>query len=94
MESSSSRQMETVADSCPIRNKDSSCIDSSSSRPFKLRKLQDNRVGVAQKSSSCSRMGEALRRINHLKDRTILGGGGGAEAHECFNLDLNEYPSN
>lgn len=90
MERSSPGQMDTVAGSCTPGDEDS-YIDSSSLRPFKLRKLEANRVGVAQNSS---RIGEALRRINHRKDRNIRGGRGGAEAHELFDLDLNECPSN
>ncbi|KAK1388972.1 B-box zinc finger protein 32 [Heracleum sosnowskyi] len=90
LESSSPRQMDTVAGSCTLGDEDS-YIYSSSPRPFKFRKLEADRVGVAQNSSSCSRIGEALRRINHRIDRKILGGGG-AVKHECFDLDLNECP--
>ncbi|KAL8088121.1 uncharacterized protein LOC141698526 [Apium graveolens] len=94
LKSSSPRRMDTVAGSCTVGDEDSYIHDSSSIRPFKLRKLEANRVGVAQNSSSCSRIGEALRTFNHRKDRKILGGGGGGGAHECFDLDLNECPSN
>lgn len=92
LESSSPRQKDTVAaGSCSSVGDEDSNIDSLSLRPFKFRKLEANRVvGVAENSSSCSRIGETLRRINHGIDRKILGGG--AEAHECFDLDLNECP--
>lgn len=93
LESSSPRQMDTVAGSCTLGDEDS-CNDSLSPRPFKFRKLEASRVGVAQNSSSCSRIGEALRRINRRIDKKNVGGGGGAEAHECVDLDLNECPSN
>lgn len=92
MESSSRRQMDTVAGSCTLGDEDSYIEESCSSlRPFKFRKLQAN---VAQNSSSCSRIGEAFRRMNRRMDVRIVGGGGGAEAHHCFDLDLNDCPSN